>query len=131
MEMKKTAIHLRKFGLVVSVYFVFFTLLFSKIHHHLIVSHWGWYFFGAWLIVTIACPRYLLPFDVVWSLLLNILRWVNTRILMGVIFFLIFSPIALYRRLVGKDVLNLSHRSQATYRTCISNHEKNDLRRPF
>ena len=38
-----------------------------------------------------------------WMALSEILGWVNTRIILGVIFYILLTPIGVIRRLLGKD----------------------------
>src|SRR5262245_57283220 len=38
-----------------------------------------------------------------WMILGHILGWINTRIILGAIFYLIVTPIGVYRRWLGKD----------------------------
>jgi hypothetical protein len=46
------------------------------------------------------------PLYVVWMKFAFVLGWINTRILLGVFFFLILSPVAVVLRLLGKDPLD-------------------------
>ena len=70
-------------------------------------------------------PQILKPFYVSWMLLAHMLSWVNTRIILGVIFYLIFTPIALVMRIVQRDGLqkkiNKSASSYWTQRTAPKN----------
>ena len=50
-------------------------------------------------------PQILKPFYVLWMLLAHMLSWINTRIILGVIFYLIFTPIALVMRIAHRDSL--------------------------
>jgi len=69
---------------------------------------WVWlvgasmFFFISGLFVT----PVLKPVYVVWMKFAFALGWINTRILLGVFFFLILTPIALVMRLIGKDLLD-------------------------
>jgi hypothetical protein len=36
----------------------------------------------------------------------HVLGWINTRILLGLTFYLLFTPVALFFRLIGKDPLD-------------------------
>jgi predicted membrane metal-binding protein len=71
---------------------------------------------AAFALVAVAAPRVLHPLNVVWmhvGLLLN--RIVNP-IVMGVIFFGLFTPVALFFRLKGRDALRRSfERRLASY----------------
>jgi hypothetical protein len=38
-----------------------------------------------------------------WMLIGHVLGWINTRIILGFVFYVVVTPIGLYRRLLGKD----------------------------
>lgn len=73
--------------------------------------------------------RYL--FHNLWERPLHALGWLNTRILLTVIFFLLFSPIALVRRLLGKDPLFLFKNKMLSSYRCEVTDANNDLRKPY
>ena len=70
-------------------------------------------------------PQILKPLYVLWMLLAHMLSWVNTRIILGVIFYLIFTPIALVMRIAQRDGLqkkiNKNTSSYWTQRTAPEN----------
>lgn len=121
-----------KFGLIVSGYFIFFAFLLAHFHHHPILPRWGWCVLSFFIILFFWKPTLLLPFNWLYECLLNMLQQINSRILLGFVFFAIFSPIALLRRITHKNILHLSFNStEFTYRMLISNEGNNDLRRPY
>jgi multisubunit Na+/H+ antiporter MnhG subunit len=56
-------------------------------------------------ILGIATPILLKPLYLAWMRFAYILGWVNTRLLLAVIFYLVFTPIGLVMRLCGVDPL--------------------------
>ncbi len=65
-------------------------------------------FFGpASLVIILAffAPILLKPIFIVVTKVGNVIGWVNTRIILGIIFYLIFTPIGLFSKLIGKDLL--------------------------
>ena len=65
-------------------------------------------FFGpACLVIILAffAPIILKPIFIVITKVGSALGWVNTRIILGIIFYLIFTPIGLISKLIGKDFL--------------------------
>jgi Saxitoxin biosynthesis operon protein SxtJ len=48
-------------------------------------------------------PRSLGPVHKVWMKLGHVLGWINTRILLGVVFFAVVTPMGMIRRLFRKD----------------------------
>jgi hypothetical protein len=56
------------------------------------------------------------PIYVGWMTFAFALGWVNTRIILGIVFYLIFTPAGLVMRLLGKDPLGLRFdRHASTY----------------
>ena len=65
-----------------------------------------------------AYPRALWPAHRVWMKLGHVLGWVNTRIILGVLFYVIVTPVGLVFRLRGRDPMQRSFDpGAATYRT--------------
>lgn len=58
------------------------------------------------LLVAIFRPYLLKPIYIFWMKLALVLSWINTRIILFVIFYLIFTPIGLCMRLFGADLLS-------------------------
>jgi hypothetical protein len=108
---------LRSFGLLVGGIFALIGIL----------SYWfgrrGWHLWpliaAAVLIVpALVAPRLLAPIHRGWMRLAEVLAWVNTRIILALAFFLMFTPIGLVRRWVAGDTLQLRFdRDAASYRT--------------
>ncbi len=79
-----------------------------------------------WWAVTIAAlllgigvvfPRALGPVHRLWMKVGHVLGWVNTRIILGVIFYGLFTPMGLIRRALGKDSVRRAFEQGAeTYR---------------
>ena len=70
----------------------------------------GWFFFvsaALFLVVAIACPFILGPFNRAWAKFGLFLGKVFNPLLLGVVFFLVVTPIAVVLRLLGKDSLHL------------------------
>jgi hypothetical protein len=47
------------------------------------------------------------PFYYFWMGLARTLSWINTRLILVIVFYLIFTPLALVLKLLGKDLLDL------------------------
>ena len=106
-EVKKFGILFAGIGVVAGIY------LFSKDS-----SAWLWFALGAAFFATtgLFAYRVLRPIYVGWMKLAFALGWINTRILLGIFFYLIITPIALFMRVVGKDILDQKiARSATTY----------------
>jgi Saxitoxin biosynthesis operon protein SxtJ len=58
-------------------------------------------------LVNMAAPGVFKPFAIVWFGLSDLLGAVSSKVLMGLVFFIVVTPIGVLRRLAGKDSLNL------------------------
>jgi hypothetical protein len=71
---------------------------------------------AAFAIAAVVAPNLLRPLNWLWYRLGILLHHVMSPLIMGAIFFLCVTPIALFMRLAGKDVLGLRlRRDVATY----------------
>jgi hypothetical protein len=68
------------------------------------------------IFLGIAAPTILKPFQKAWMAVAVVLGWFMTRILLGILFYVVFAPIGLVARLLGKRFLELkSDSSQNSY----------------
>ena len=116
---------IRQFGILVGIVLVAVGSwqLYRQIYPIVRIVLWsiGGFLFAGGLL----WPQILKPPYVLWMLLAHMLSWVNTRIILGVIFYLIFTPIALVMRIAQRDGLqkkiNKNASSYWTQRTAPEN----------
>jgi hypothetical protein len=95
---------LKKFGLTMSIAFLVIAGIFYLRYKYngltlsLAVS-------GLFLLAEVVSPVLLKPVYIVWMRFAFILSWVNTRLLLIIIFYLIFTPFGLLMRLFRVDLL--------------------------
>ena len=65
-----------------------------------------------------------------WMKLGHVLGWLNSRIILGVVFIIVLQPIALIMKFFGHDPLRLKKLDQTSYRE-NKKHYKIDLRKIF
>ena len=121
---------LRKFGLLIGFGFPFLIgwLLPSLFGHEF--RAWTLWVGAPGLIFGIASPRLLhYPYKA-WMAIGHILGWVNSHIILGLVFILILQPIAYTMRLTGYDPLKRRRKGEKTYRENSQDH-KTDLTRIF
>ena len=70
---------------------------------------------GVFLIITIINPKILLPLNKLWMKIGILLGMIVSPIIMGLIFFGIFTPIAFFMRLFGRDELRLRFKKKETH----------------
>ena len=93
---------LRSFGLMVGGVFALVGVWPLAIHYA--DPRWWSLVFAALLIIpAVAYPPILFWPHKAWMALGCILGWVNTRIILGFVFFVIVTPIGIFRRWLGKD----------------------------
>jgi hypothetical protein len=70
-------------------------------------AYWLWWIGGgaAFLFSGRFAPAVLRPVYRVWMRFAGLLAWINTRLLLGIFFYLVMTPIGLLLRLMGKDLL--------------------------
>jgi len=93
-----------------------------------------WPFIAAlvFAIVALVRPVLLGPVNDVWLKISNVLGWVNTRLVMGIMFFLLVAPIGMLMRLFGKDTLdNKLSDEEISYRVITKVRDKKHLEKPF
>ncbi len=93
-----------------------------------------WPFIVAILFVLPAVfyPQLLAPVNRIWLKVGHILGWINSRIILGIMFFLILLPIGLLLKLFGKDSMDRKlNKHLASYRKLSKYRDKQHLERPF
>ncbi len=59
------------------------------------------------LVVNMAVPAVFFPFAYIWYGITNLLGEVVSKVLLTVVYFIVLFPVSIYRRVVGKDSLQL------------------------
>lgn len=108
-----TTKQLRTFGIALSIFLGIIGLI-QFFKGNIPGNYWYWYGALLILLVTLFIPITIRPIYQVALLIAHILGWINTRIILGFIYFFIFTPIALAMKLIGRDPLNRKFDKQAT-----------------
>ena len=122
---------LRKFGLVTGAMLIlFFDLLIPWI--------WGiampkWPLIAAAILAAMALifPASLRPVYTVWMRFAEALGWVNTRIILSVIFFLLFFPVGMIMRLFNDPMRRKLDESADSYRIPSNPPKPENMERPY
>ncbi len=102
-KLKLDNITLKKFGITMGFAFFAITLFLLIRHKHNILP--TTIISTIFFIYAITYPALLKPIYLIWMRFALILAWVNTRIILLAMFYLIFTPIGLALRLFRVDLL--------------------------
>lgn len=93
----------------------------------LLIGLWGMYSSGGWgiwlagggaLLIAFAfiASAFLKPLNLIWMTLAIIMGWFMTRFILGALYYLVLTPIGLFLRISGKDLLHAkANPAAATY----------------
>lgn len=114
-------------GLIVALLFgVFFPWLLEKSS-----PVWPWMIFGILGALAIVTPNWLRPVYKGWMRFGLALSRITTPIIMGIVFFLLITPMALVRRLLGKDPMARQFDESSSYRVASEPPREDYLTKPY
>jgi hypothetical protein len=123
---------LRNFGLVLGALFAAFFGLLPLLRSHHSVHICPWCLTAVLWILALVQPSMLSYLHVAWTRLGWALGWVNTRVILTVIYTLLIVPIAVVMRLWGRDRMGQHFdRETTTYRVGSRKRPAEDMERPF
>ncbi len=106
--------NLRKFGITMGIAFLVISALLIFNHKRNILPFA--IISTGFFVISLTFPLKLKPVYFIWMKLAFILGWINTRIILIIIFYLLFTPLGMLMRLFGKDLLELKiERNTSTY----------------
>lgn len=93
---------------------------------------WPWIVavvFWAWALLL---PQTLDPFYQLWARFGLVMGWINTRLILGIIFYLIITPMSLVMYAIKRDVMQRQwKRDASTYRIPSQVRTRESMERPF
>jgi len=96
------------------------------------IRWWAVVLAGLLVIPALVFPRSLSWIYKRWMTLGHIMGWINTRIILGVVFYLVVTPIGRIRRLLGKDPMGREIRTDLnSYRIIRKPRPASHLRRQY
>ena len=129
---KATKKELRDFGLIFSCGMV---LIFGLFFPWVLENPWPlwpWIVAGVFTVPALLMPAILAPVHKVWMKIGHILGWINTRIILGLIFFVVFAPVSLLFFILRKDPMNRSLDADLkTYRKNCIKEARERMENPF
>lgn len=124
---------LRAFGLVLAAFVALLLGVALPWLGALPAAPWPWLAAGLLAATALAAPRAMAPVHRAWTAIGRVLGWINTRVLLGVVFFALITPMGLVRRWAGKGPIRRAREPQApSYRIAPSQSPGPDhFDRPF
>jgi Saxitoxin biosynthesis operon protein SxtJ len=95
----------RSVGLVFAIFFLLLAMF--PLVRGGAVHTWAFVVSGSFGLISLAMPRLLTPLTRYWMGLANILHNIVSPVVLGVLFFLVVTPVGCLMRLSGKDPLRL------------------------
>ena len=123
---------MRKFGLpMAAVIALLFGLLLPWLFAYT-YPRWPWPVAGIFLLAALATPLLLAPVFDAWMRLGHVLGWINSRIILGLMFYTVFLFVAVLMKLLGKDPMARKFDSTLdSYRVPSEVRARNHLEKPF
>jgi len=103
----------RNFGIVFFVFFLIISLFPLLKDNH--INYWFFSISVVLLILGILNSKLLTPLNIIWFKLGILLTRIVSPVVMGLIFFIVITPISIIMKIIGKDVLNLKKSDKDTY----------------
>lgn len=122
----------RKFGLVTSAIIVVLFGLAIPFLFSLNFARWPWIMAAVLSAWALLAPTTLKPVYIGWMKFGNVMNWINTRIILGIMFYGMFMPLGLIMRLFGKDPMHRKlDSSTSSYRVISEKHGKDNVEHPY
>jgi hypothetical protein len=111
-KIQATEKELKKFGIT-------FAIIFAIIGSYLLYKNsdnYKWFAIvsGLFLLSGLTIPKILKPIYKGWMLFAFALGWFNARLLLGIMFYLVFTPVGFIMKLLRKELLDLKIDKNAT-----------------
>lgn len=122
---------LRKFGFVTAgMVLLFFVVLIPYIWN-LGMPIWPWVIAGLLGLFALLAPALLLPIYKGWMKFAEILGWINTRLILGIVFYFLFVPVGIIARIFNDPMRRSIDVSLNSYRIKSRSPNNSNLEKPF
>ena len=103
----------RSFGIV--FFIVFLLIALYPLSHNEEIRVWSSIISLIFLVLGLLNSKILTPLNKLWFKFGILLSKIISPLIMGIIFFLVVTPIGLLMRILGKDLLNLKYNNNQSY----------------
>tara|TARA_B100000963_G_scaffold360530_1_gene391751 strand:+ start:1153 stop:1545 length:393 start_codon:yes stop_codon:yes gene_type:complete len=121
---------LKEFGILIGIFFPIFIGWFLPFIYGHGFRKWTLIVGFIFLFIGLLKPTLLMNPYKLWIKLGDFLGFINSHVILGIVFFVVLFPISLFMRLFGYDPLNKRLDNKKTFKIDNSKH-KTDLRRIF
>jgi hypothetical protein len=123
---------MRKFGFTMgAVIVILFGLLLPWLFEH-DYPLWPWIAAGIFWLAAAMTPATLTPVHSAWLRIGQALGWMNTRIILGLMFYTVFFLVAVLMKLLGKDPMSRKiDKTLGSYRVPVEARAHDHLEKPF
>ena len=93
---------------------------------------WPWIFFAVFALLALVFPLALQPIYLLWMRFGMVMNWINTRLILGLLFYGIFLPIGLFFKLIGRDTMHRKFdKKMSSYRNIDEQNSSDNMEHPY
>ena len=128
MEKKIKVSSNKSFGIVFSIFFLLISVYLLLNNNP--IYYWSLFVSFIFLVLGLMNSKILSPLNLLWFKFGILLGKIVSPVVMGIIFFLVVTPISIILKIFGKDVLNLKFNNNKTY-WIVKDGPKNNMKKQF
>ena len=128
MEKKIKVSSNKSFGIVFSIFFLLISIY--PLLNNDPIYYWSLFLSFIFLVLGLMDSKILSPLNLLWFKFGILLGRIISPIVMGIIFFLVVTPISIILKMFGKDVLNLKFNNNKTY-WIVKDGPKSNMKKQF
>ena len=122
---------LRKFGLFIGGLIAGIWGILQPWRHGTGYPVWPWIAFGILVAWSLLIPNTLNPVYRAWMAVGHRVGGINSKIILGLLFYAVFTPVGIVMRLCGKDTMGKCFTNDQSYRVTSINHSANQMEKPY
>ena len=128
MEKKIKVSSNKSFGIVFSIFFLLISVY--PLLNNDPIYYWSLFVSFIFLVLGLMNSKILSPLNLLWLKFGILLGKIVSPVVMGIIFFLVVTPISIILKIFGKDVLNLKFNNNKTY-WIVKDGPKSNMKKQF
>tara|TARA_B000000532_G_scaffold177885_1_gene144406 strand:+ start:10 stop:396 length:387 start_codon:yes stop_codon:yes gene_type:complete len=118
----------KSFGIVFSIFFLLISVYLLLNNDP--IYYWSLFVSFIFLVLGLMNSKILSPLNLLWFKFGILLGKIVSPVVMGIIFFLVVTPISIILKIFGKDVLNLKFNNNKTY-WIVKDGPKSNMKKQF